>query len=172
MRIVVAELPRGGRQIPVDATVDWIVEAASEALEAVPSRLDGVLDFSFPARAMRVDVRCRIQAEADRGCDRCGESAGVVVGCDELLLYFRAGAAEEVSAEVELDAEDLEVGWYEDGVIDAASVLREALTLAMPSRVLCENAEDCERRTVELLARAHEGQPVGHPAFAVLGELK
>ncbi len=172
MQIVVAEIPRGGRQLQVDPGVDWALRAATEALEVEPMRLSGLLDVAYPARRERVDVRCRIEAAAERPCDRCGERVSIQLRCDELLLYFSTQAQEDVDGEVELDAEDLEVGWYEDGALDAESVVREALALALPARVACEDSAACDQRTEQLLASANENAPVGHPAFAVLRDLQ
>ncbi|MFT5458107.1 MAG: uncharacterized metal-binding protein YceD (DUF177 family) [Myxococcota bacterium] len=172
VRVEVMEIPRGGRQLAVTMDTDWAIEAATDALDVAPDSLGGAVDISFPERGNRVDVRCRLSATAARPCDRCGEPVAVQVETNETLLYFRAGTAQEGGGELELDSSDLEVGWYEDGAIEVGDVVREALALALPLRLACAERADCDARTALLLARAHDGAPSGHPAFAALLNLQ
>ncbi len=170
MEIRVRSIPSGGLQLTVDRAQAWTLESAAEAMDAEPHTLEGGVDVSAPTKDGRVDVRCQVHASACRSCDRCGEQVEVAVDVDALLLYFPRETASASTGEIDLNREDLEVGWYESGVIRADDVLREALTLALPTRVLCQDDLVCNRR-LESLLRSVNTSEVGHPAFAVLREV-
>ena len=107
---------------------------------------------------MRVGVRAL--ASADATCDRCGEPTRLVADVDTALLYAPTeseGLAFE--GEIELDADELDVGWYTEGLIDLGEVLQEALTLALPARVVCADTEACDKRTDALLTPARAESP-------------
>ena len=81
--------------------------------------------------------------------------------------------AEHAEGETEIEAQDLEVGWYHEGHLELAAVLSEALALALPSRTVCNDSTACDARTQALLDQAAEelGGPKGHPGFAALAGL-
>jgi uncharacterized metal-binding protein YceD (DUF177 family) len=140
-----------------------------------------------------VDVAA--EAGAETTCDRCGEPCELAVKVDGRLLFApeesggaaydgldaradlfgsaegAAKAPEAVTSgrtEVELGADDLDVGWYSDGAIDLEAVLGEALALETPPRVVCADVGECDKRTDALLATAR----VVDGPFAALRALK
>lgn len=171
MRVRLKRMSAAGFQAEVSLDTPWACEAAREALETAPDELGGSVELSAPLDDGRVDVRCRIDATGTRLCERCGESTEVQVVVDTLLLFFPEGQAPTGTGEIELDRKDLDVGWYSEDAIELAEVVQEAMVLAMPARVMCANAEECDIRTTQLLKNAHEGTPSGHPAFAALRNL-
>lgn len=167
MRIVVAGIPRPGLEVAVDPGKDWVRAAAATALDAEPSVVGGQLDIQ--ARGKKVEVRGEVHATAPAICDRCGADTEQSVEAELALAYLPDdhGAFE---AELELGADDLDLGWYRGGELDLGDVLREALALALPSRTICSDTAGCDARTEALLES--DAEEPGHPAFAALGELK
>ena len=164
MRIDVAGIPDPGLQIDVDLGAEWVREAGHAVLEASPTRLAGQLDVRRGG-GKRVVVRSRLEAAAPAVCDRCGDPTELVVRAQSELSYLPH--RDEPHAELELGVDDLDVGWYRQGQLQVADVLREALALALPSRVTCSDSAGCDARTQALLEQAGE-ETGGHPAFAAL----
>ena len=44
----------------------------------------------------------------------------------------------ELEEEIELQRDDLDIGWYEDGKLDIKNVICEAIVLSFPSRIHCK----------------------------------
>ena len=167
MRIVVAGIPQPGLQVVLDLKKPWVREAAEAALDAPADSLSGELDVQVKSR--RVSVRGHVDASAAALCDRCGEQTDRAVHADVVLSYLPEN--DDFAAELELQADDLDVGWYRDGEIDLGDVLREALALALPPRTTCSDSAGCDARTQALLERDGAAE-TGHPAFAVLRGLQ
>jgi len=169
LRIPVDSIPRAGRTIEVGLDLAWAREAAAEALELDPTSLVGSLELGAPQRGV-VTVVVRLRAEAGATCDRCGEGFSLDVDTRADLSYAPAGEARE-DDEVELEDDELELGWYDDGALDLAAVLQEAIALALPSRYTCPDAEGCDDRTRALLEASRAQDAAGHPGFSVLKDL-
>lgn len=171
MQVTVNEISRGGLDIRLGSGLEWVGSAVGEALDGPLQQLEGQLRVSSLQKGGRVDVRVTGRAVAQRSCDRCGESVDLEVSTDEQLLYFAEEDQRSIqTGEVELKAEDLEVGWYVGGVLDLRDVVREAFALAVPARCVCAEESACEARTQQLLGRmAAEGS---HGPFAGLGRLR
>ena len=173
MRIPVEGIPAAGRQVDFTLRDDWAAQAAQRSLERDTEQLQGSLSLSFAAKRrgiVRVDGTVKALAPAD--CDRCGEPCGLHVDESFSLLY----APEEVGGEafdggeIELQVDELDLGWYRNGEINLADVLHEALALSLPALIACADRGECDKRTGELLA--HTKASAGHPAFEVLSGLR
>jgi uncharacterized metal-binding protein YceD (DUF177 family) len=184
VKIVVESIPAAGRQVTFDRSVEWAAGAATTSLDHPPTRLNGSF-FLKRAKQGVVVVDLRASAEAPTACDRCGEECVLSVEVDARLLYSpeESGGAEydgltldsnrsEVlpsQEAIELEEQDLEVGWYRNGEVVLGDVLCEALALATPPRIVCADTAECDRRTDALLAATQVA--TGGP-FAALGALK
>lgn len=193
VKIIVEGIPAPGREVPFGLSDAWAVEAATTSLDRPPSRLVGSFllnraNATNPGGTRGVVI---VDVKADTGapatCDRCGEECELAVNTEIRLLYApeeTEGAAfdgislndlhpssESPSSkrtDVELDVEDLDLGWYSKGELPLGDVLCEALALATPTRVVCADRAECDKRTDILLATAK----VADGPFAVLGSLK
>lgn len=170
MRIPVESIPRTGRTVEVDLGLDWARDAAAAALELVPATLSGSLALSPPQRGV-VTVQVRLRSAAEATCDRCGEGFALDVDASSDLAFAPAGEQRE-DDEVELGSDELELGWYEDGALDLAAVVQEAIALALPARYTCPDAEGCDDRTRALLEASRAQDAAGHPGFSVLKNLR
>lgn len=171
MRIPVEGIPDAGRRVDFTLHTEWAEQAATEALDGRPDALTGHLLLTIASKRqglVRIDTTFDAHASAD--CDRCTEPCDLHLDETMSLLYApeESGGDAFDGGELDLVADDLEVGWYADGHIVATDVLREAMTLALPSRILCTDTAQCDMRTEAMLAAQAAG--VGHPAFGVLAD--
>jgi len=171
MRVVVAGIPAAGRVVPFGMHTDWAVEAASVALDGAPERLEGEMMLELASDEGLVRVTGTAEARRPATCDRCGEPCDRVVAVDLSLLYAPEARVDEAfdGGEVELDADDLDLGWYTGGALRLRDVLQEALALELSPTIRCADVDECDKRTDALLASADAGEP-GHPALAALRE--
>jgi len=169
MRIVVDQLPSGGRQIDLALTEEWVRQAATTALDGAPTEIAGALDIQRASDRGLVTVTGTAAAWREATCDRCGEPCRQGAEVDVSLLYAPAARDDETFAggEIELAASDLDVGWYDNGALELGDVLGEALALELPPRIRCADEAECDKRTDALLAGGRSGEP-GHPALAAL----
>ena len=149
MRLTVDKIDDSGKTVDIALDTPWAVEAVQAVLEVSAVALNGRLQVHPPVCGT-VRVRARWSLEAERDCDRCGSTFLHALEGDAELHYVPGPI--DGPADLELKAEDLDVGWYLDGELDLAEVLREAVALTMPSRVVCTDAEGCARRVEELLS--------------------
>ena len=167
MRVRVDGIPKPGLRIDLDLAVDWTRDAAADALEAAADSLSGFLDVQR-ASGRTVRVLAEVQTKAPATCDRCSEAALRTVQTEVELRYLPH--SDEAEAELELGADDLDIGWYHGGALDLGTVLREVIALAISARTLCSDTAGCDTRTAALLEQGSATE-TGHPAFAALSEL-
>lgn len=173
MRITVEGIPAAGRLVEFALTDAWAADAATHSLEATPEQLKGTMTLHLASRrAGLVRVEGTVSAEAPADCDRCGESCGMALAESFTLLYApeESGGDAFDGGEIELKVDDLDLGWYSNGEVDLGAVLREAVALALPTRVTCTDVVECDKRTNLLLAAG--AAQSGHPAFQALAGLQ
>jgi uncharacterized metal-binding protein YceD (DUF177 family) len=184
VHIVVEDIPARGRHVRFSRSDAWAALAAASALDGDVAELSGLLHLTR-GRRQEVRVKAEAHAVAQRVCDRCGQPTQLTVDADEELAYLPlvppARAANAKPDEVELAEEDLDVGWYEGGVVDLETVVSELLALAAPMRVTCVDAVRCDEQWQRALGdgSSPKGEPDGSPAegdrpanaFAVLKDM-
>lgn len=82
----------------------------------------------------------RLAVDLELECGRCGQS--VAVGVDEEFHYLLTTEKEEFSGHPERECSDEECDtlYLTEPVIDIAEILREQLILALPGKVVCDEA--------------------------------
>ena len=88
---------------------------------------------------IRIRGRLNVRMRAD--CDRCLEPAEFPVDSDFDLFYRPASQVRGEEEEVEIDAGETEIAFYEGDGIELKDVLREFVVLAMPMQRTCR--PDC-----------------------------
>ncbi|MEW6440910.1 MAG: DUF177 domain-containing protein [bacterium] len=132
MRICVSEIPEGGLTVTVDgAGLD------REALKGLEFETLPEGDARIGRVGRNVFVRGRVRTTLRLECSRCLERIG-----HELDLSFshtlRPHDGKVVSAnELELQAEDLECGTYEEDAFELNRIIEEQIVLAVPMKALC-----------------------------------
>jgi uncharacterized metal-binding protein YceD (DUF177 family) len=168
MNIHVRNIPAAGIVLAVSNELPWAVEAAKGALERKLVSLNGSLRFDPPLHdSGTLEVSIDVGARHEGTCDRCGQDLVNAVHFDSKLVYLPVSNGDE--AEVVLRAEELDVGWYDDGAIAAEAVLGEALALALQARILCEDEVGCTARLKAMLG--DETPAASTSPFAVLADL-
>ena len=69
-------------------------------------------------------------------CVRCASPINIRFSDGEDLAYDPMEDI-EITEEQELDIDELDLGWYEDGKIDLSVVLCEAIVLSLPAKMYC-----------------------------------
>ena len=156
-------------------------EESTEALNALLIH-GAVCDFEFPSPA---EVRVTYY-RAGQELFFQGQIAGHVVGhCARCLEDYAFEMAKDFSVvlvpkqaipeETQLDAEDLDLGFYEGDQVDLSPLVREQIILALPTRPLCRDACKglCPQCGVDLNMQTCGCATVsGDPRLAVLKTLK
>lgn len=164
MRVVVRDISVKGRNIRFSGTDSWAADAVAKAVEGTLVSLDGVLEL----RRNHVDATVTVRGKTSVRCccARCGKDVPIDLDVDEKLLY-KPLSDSPGTGEIELSADELDVGWYEGDELPLQQVLAEAFVLELPPRIMC--AEDgCEAVPV---GDTDQDEPTGHPAFAALKDL-
>jgi uncharacterized metal-binding protein YceD (DUF177 family) len=170
MRVHVDGIPSSGRLVEFSARDAWASSAATVALDGPATTLSGHLTLRPANDNGLVEVTGVVVARASAICDRCGEACERQADAD-IHLLFAPEAKEDESfdgGEIELEADDLDLGWYTNSSIDLAEVLGEAMALALPSRIACTDQQACDKRTDALLAAAAPASEPVHPALAAI----
>lgn len=143
VRIAVDTIPEHGREVTVGTDASWSREAAREALDVVPERLEGALELR--REGDHVHVTGELRSVHTASCDRCLSPIRVSLG-GELALEYAPAGTQVLEEDRELEAKELDLGWHEGGAIELSQVLSEQLALWLPARLLC-GAEGIERLT-------------------------
>ncbi|MBL8179004.1 MAG: DUF177 domain-containing protein [Bryobacterales bacterium] len=88
-----------------------------------------------------IRVRGHLRVTLGAPCDRCLESASILLDTDFDLSY-RPADMDIAADEVELDEGEAEMGFYEGDGLDLADVLREFILLQLPMQIVCR--QDCK----------------------------
>lgn len=158
---------------------DLVYEEATADLGAALRHGD-VSDFDFPA-ATQVELqyhragddlffRGHVESHATGHCGRCLEDFAYDLELDfHIVLVPRA----QVAATADADAPDL--GVYDGEEVDLTPIIREQITLALPTRPLCR--EDCRGLCPQCGANRNEAdcgcvERPRDPRLAVLHQLR
>lgn len=133
MRIHLDAIPDEGLSLTADQDLEWARTAANDALGAAPDAL--ALTLKVERLADHVRVSGRGSAEVVLPCDRCAEPVRLSIG-GKIDLYYRPTTKDD-DGDLELGADDLDIGWYDGEGIELGDVVAEQLGLWAPARVRC-----------------------------------
>lgn len=135
MRLKLGEISERGLEVRAALQDDWAREAVRLAVEVEPSALE------LQARVQRVSdcvrVHGQLAARAERVCDRCQAMLQIDLSGDIDLYYAPPRAGEQ--GDRDLDAGDLDIGWFDGEGLEIAQVISEQLAIWCPDRVLCDS---------------------------------
>ncbi len=134
MRIVYEDLPPHGRTFRFTAEDAESRAAVGNALDGEVSALDAALTVDRKSRGLNVVAAGH--ATVSRPCDRCGQQVELTVTTHETLGYTMA-PEDAPKGEIELDAKDLDEGFFDGVALESDDVLSEAFALVAPLRVTC-----------------------------------
>jgi uncharacterized protein len=130
------------RKIRFDETLEpGQIEFASENLEQVsPLHAVGSAEvLKNSGGEMRIQGRYSVELKA--ACDRCLVEARFPLDAGFDLFYQPASVIAR-DEEIEIDAGEAEIGFYNGGGLELEDVLREQILLALPMQRVC--SENCQ----------------------------
>ena len=132
MRITLAELELHRVIASKEYAPGELDYRSAEFKQTSPLKIDVVAELVGAEIRIRGHLAARLQAS----CDRCLGTVDVPVDRDFDLFYrpLNAIAKEE---EVEIPAEELEIGFYSGDGIELADVAMEQVILSVPMKVVC-----------------------------------
>jgi uncharacterized protein len=140
LKINPAILPEEGLRLSFSEDAAWFKKcfAADELPEFSLIRVD--VECLITRMGDTIYIRGNLTAKINQECSRCLEPATLAVEGDFVytLVPEKAEVAEE---DLELTAEELEIGFYRGDFIDLAPLICEQIVLLVPMKALC--AEDC-----------------------------
>lgn len=140
LKINVITIPEEGLDLAFSEDGKWFAECFHS---------EKPLDISL----RRIDVFCRVTKTSDTifirgnltvflaiGCSRCLENIDYTGGSD--FAYTLIPRKPETKEDLELQAEDLEISYYQGDFIDLAPIVCEQVILQIPIKPLC--SETCK----------------------------
>jgi uncharacterized protein len=140
LKINVSKIPEGGMDLRFEKDGAWFRGFLPEAepFEFTLQRIDVVCGVRRIKETVFIEGSVTTSAEAP--CCRCLETARMPLQAS--FKYTFSPAPSEPQEEVELNAEDLELAYYEEDMIDLDRVIFEQIMLQMPIKLLCR--ETCK----------------------------
>lgn len=88
-----------------------------------------------------IRIRGRLTVRMEAECDRCLEAASFPIDTT-FDLFYEPAAAGRVGEEIEIEAGEIEIGFYEGQGLELESILREQVLLTLPMQRICRG--DCK----------------------------
>jgi uncharacterized protein len=135
--------------IPEEGLEYHFSDNGNKLLEIIPDK--GKIDFTLQkvgvvclAKKVRNTVSLQVEAETviDLKCSRCLEAAAYPVRAVFTCTMVPAEGGVREEEDVSSTDDDLNVGYYQDDVIDLAALVLEQIVLQIPIKPLCK--EDCK----------------------------
>ncbi len=113
------------------------IEYDSKTTQASPLQAEGSAQL-LSHSVGEIRVQGKLQVTMTATCDRCVEATTFPIESPFDLVYMPAG--ESAGGEKEVDQAGIEVGFYEGNGLALNDVLREVVLLALPMRLVCDEA--------------------------------
>lgn len=133
MRISTDDIPARGLPVRADLSAPWLAAAARVALGSAPQSL--TIALTVNKKNTTVVVSGEAESSLLIHCDRCLSSVRLSLSGPVDLRY--APVDPDDATDRDLNADDLEEGWFDGRLLDMTDVVSEQLTLWMPDRILC-----------------------------------
>jgi uncharacterized protein len=109
-----------------------------ELVQSSPLHAVGVAE-AFPETDGELRIQGRYTVEMSSQCDRCLGSARFPLDAP-FDLFYKSTSTIAREEEVEIDAGETEIGFYEGSGIELDDILREQVLLALPMQRVCSEA--------------------------------
>ena len=104
----------------------------AEYRQAAPLQLNATAELL----AEEIRIRGHLATRLESCCDRCLRAVEIPVSCD-FDLYYRPMQTIAKELEIEIPADEMEVGFYTGDGIELADVATEQVLLSVPMKVVC-----------------------------------
>lgn len=98
------------------------------------------IDATAELQGAEVRIRGKLQTRVRTSCDRCLARVEIPIQ-PEFDLYYRPLETIARAEEVEIPAQELDIGFFSGAGIELADVAREQVLLSLPMKILCR--ADC-----------------------------
>lgn len=136
MKIIVSEIPDEGLALPITAE-----PLDREALAGIFFDREPAGDAFFERVGQNVLIRARFSAVLRLECSRCLEPVAFPLNLEFRHVLRPYDRRVESVKELELHAEDLECGFYENDAFEFNRIVEEHIVLSLPMKPLCR--DDC-----------------------------
>lgn len=139
MKINVMNIPEEGLKVQLSKDENWSRQIFAE--KENPGLPLGSVDGSVTVKRIQETLYLEgdIRTKAETECSRCLEAACLPISGS--FKYVLSPAQAEHAEEQELSADDLDIVYYRDDLIDLDPLIIEQVLLQIPMKVLCR--EDC-----------------------------
>lgn len=158
-------------------TVHHLYQEGEPELANEDSRITGrsILDLRADRKGDRVKIAGSISSQVQIFCDRCLAPLSIPVAQNFDLLYIPPLGARASDEEMEIDPDDLSIGFYQGQTIDLDDLVREQIELALPMARLC--SQECRGLCPDCGANLNQKECTcapeqTDPRWAALKELK
>lgn len=112
----------------------------SDVRQVKPLRAEGTAEL-LPHTGGEVRIRGRVSTELAAECDRCLNEVQMAIDAP-LDLFYRPASDLDEEEEVEIDAGEAEIAFYEGNGIELEQVIAEQILLLLPMQFVCR--ESCK----------------------------
>ncbi len=151
VKIVVSEIPEEGFSLPITAE-----PLDREALAGILFDREPSGDAFLERVGRDVLIRARFSAVLRLECSRCLESVAFPLDLEFRHVVRPYDRSVESVKELELHAEDLDCGFYENDVFEFNRIVEEQIVLSLPMKPLCR--DDCRGLCPRCGANRNEGE--------------
>ena len=165
--------------------VEWVRNALLEAISGDWISFDGTL--TVQRMDERLDTSLVLHFAVECPCEVCGSTIRYAHSATVELVYQpftldprksrhvkapqSAKDLERISHQVTLKEDQLDMGWYENGELNLATVLTEAIVLEHPTLLSCSHEQTERLEDGECITFPTEGQKNTYKPFANLPDL-
>ena len=184
-KIGAMRIPTRSMTINLNIDVEWVQQALLEAISGDWVSFHG--EVTLQRIDERLDARVQLIYGVECPCEVCGASLRYGHRVDVELMYqpftldprrsrhIKAPQTvkelDRISHQVTLQEDQLDMGWYDNGELDLATVLTETLVLEHPSLLACDRPDTERLEDGECVTFPTEGQKNTHKPFANLPDL-
>lgn len=184
-KIGAMRIPTRPMAIGLNADVEWVQHALLEGISGDWVDFTGVI--TLKRMDERLDAHVDLTYAVECSCEVCGSTLRYTHHADVHLVYQpftldprksrhvkvpqTVKDLERISHQVTLQENQLDMGWYENGELDLATVLTETLVLEHPTLLECAHPETERLEDGECVTFPTEGQKNTHKPFANLPDL-
>jgi uncharacterized protein len=171
VRIVVEDLPDEGA-VRLQGSTELDLRGYEGAEDLV---LTDPVDYDLRVSRLgsTVDIEGQISCSVEAPCSRCAQTLRIPIERHFDAVFVTSDTGETDRA-VELDERDLDLDYYEGGVIDGLRLLAEQIFLEFPMKILC--SEDCKGLCAQCGANLNDTEcdcePEPDPRWANLKSLR
>jgi uncharacterized protein len=105
----------------------------AEFRQTGPLRIEAIAKLE----GQEIGIRGHLETQLESSCDRCLGPVKILVSRDFDLVYRPMSSIAKAEEEIEIPADEMEVGFYSGDGIELVDVATEQVILSVPMKVVC-----------------------------------